>query len=446
MGLAAVSPALEGAAARWFEQGGRRSIMQNEPVHVGCDGEQIDLSLLLSRALATPRRVVGIAMTARDGSAQKTVELDLRNSRDRLRQLVARAEAVREEERTRLARELHDGLGQMLTVLKMETGSIISRLSSGAADLADIRTRVATMAEHIDSSIRSVKRISTELRPGVLDHLGLIAAIEWQAAEFEKRTGIRCRVRSFADEQSLEPDRRTTVFRIFQGILTNIARHSRADRVEIRLSAPAAKLILVVKDNGIGIDPSELERPKSLGLLGMRERAQSIGAKLTLRSGAARRGTTVALAVPLCTPEAPPDRQEAQHPPEGRDHVRILLAEDHTMFRQCEKEILAAALPGAIFGEAATGDQALDKAQEEHWDVIVLDLTMPGRSGIGVLRSLRRSGIQTPVVMLSMHPQADFGERARRAGCSGYVEKDRASIELVQAIQTVLNGGSYFLP
>lgn len=239
-----------------------------------------------------------------DVTARKEAEEKARRSRRELRALAARLESVREEERTRIAREIHDELGQALTGLKIDLAWLKRRVD----DRPESLERVQSILGRIDGTIDSVRRIATELRPSVLDHLGLVAAVEWQAQEFERRTGIMTTVKVQSDHPALDDARATTVFRILQETLTNVARHARATRVTISLIITAADLALDVKDNGRGITDAEIAAPRSLGLVGLRERAIACGGTLTIR-GEPDRGTHVAVRIRLIgTPHPPRSR------------------------------------------------------------------------------------------------------------------------------------------
>ena len=154
------------------------------------------------------------------------------------------------------------------------------------------------MSKLIDATIQTVRRIATDLRPGILDDLGLVAAIEWQAQDFQKRTGIKCKLAPGVEDLELDPDRSTAAFRIFQETLTNVARHSLATEVDVSLSHCADSVVLEIKDNGKGIKEAEISGSRSLGLLGMRERAHLLGGELKV-SGTPGEGTTVIVRIPL---------------------------------------------------------------------------------------------------------------------------------------------------
>jgi len=226
---------------------------------------------------------------------RKRAEEELRRSREQLRALTAYLQSVREEERVKIAREIHDDLGQSLTALKMDLAWLKGKLPGDQRPLQD---KAEIMMELIDSMIHTLRRISTELRPAVLDNLGLTAAIEWQAQDFQNRTGIRCELKRTLNDLQLDQNISTTFFRIFQETLTNVTRHAKATEVKISLEEKQSKLILEVKDNGRGITEEEVYGSNSLGILGMRERTLLLGGELQI-SGVAGKGTTVTVRIPL---------------------------------------------------------------------------------------------------------------------------------------------------
>lgn len=227
------------------------------------------------------------------GSSRK--EAEFRRSTEQLRELSARLQTVREEERTRIAREIHDELGQALTGLKMDVAWLQKHLDQQYQPTLVEKTQA--MSNLIDIVIQTVRRIATELRPGILD-LSLVATIEWQLQEFQTRSGIESKLLSAPEETILDVDAATMAFRIFQEILTNAARHAQATKVEVTLEEDAALLTLRVRDNGRGITESEIHSPKSIGLLGMQERARLRGGEVHFQ-GTLDQGTTVTVRLPL---------------------------------------------------------------------------------------------------------------------------------------------------
>jgi PAS domain S-box-containing protein len=239
---------------------------------------------------------VGVLM---DVTERRVAEERLRRSHDELRALSGRLRSAREEESTRIAREVHDEVGQALTALQIDVAWLGRKIgSSGAPESENLDVKLRAMAELIDQTIAAVQRIATDLRPGVLDGLGLEAATEWYVREFEQRTGIACHFRSDLGAAPIDSERATAVFRILQEALTNVARHAGATRVQVELTADPKQLLLEVRDNGGGIVEDRVADSRSLGLLGMRERARFLGGDVSIR-GDPDHGTLVAVAIPL---------------------------------------------------------------------------------------------------------------------------------------------------
>lgn len=245
----------------------------------------------------------------KERTERKRAVEQLRQSHEQLRALSVYLQHVREEERMRISRAVHDELGQALTGLKIDLSWLSGRLPR---DLNLLINKSKEMSAHIDETIQTVRRISTELRPGILDHLGLVAAIEWQANELQTRTGIHCRVSNSLDHTILDEDMNTVFFRIFQETLTNIIRHANATKVDVNLKEESNRLVLEVKDNGRGITKEQLSNVKSLGLLGMRERAALLGGEVNI-TGAPKRGTKVSVSIPLPLPTETHSHKRHQH-------------------------------------------------------------------------------------------------------------------------------------
>ena len=236
----------------------------------------------------------------RDVTERKQAEEQVQHSLEQLRTLAARLQSVREEERTRIAREIHDELGQALTGLKMD----LSWMEKRVAPTSDVvlhgllSPKMQAMTQLIDATIHTVRRIATELRPGVLDNLGLLAALEWQAQDFQNRADIPCHLKTTLEEIDIAQEGATAVFRIFQEILTNVVRHAHATRVDVCIAKDDGNLIIEVRDDGRGISESETTVETSIGLLGMRERALLLGGEVTIE-GAPQGGTTVTVRMPV---------------------------------------------------------------------------------------------------------------------------------------------------
>jgi len=268
---------------------------------VECDSEKVRNggSGIPCIVTATPFRgtngeLIGIVEDFKDISERKRTEEELRQSRKRLRELASYLESAREKERTRIAREIHDELGQSLTALKMELHWCIQRLPKTDKQLIE---KAEILPKLIDANVHLVQRISSELRPGLLDDFGLSAAIEWQAGQFQDRTGVKCDIICEPHDIVLDQTLSTAIFRIFQETLTNIARHANATHAEIVLKAKPTEVELKVSDNGKGITEKEISDPKSFGLMGINERVHSLGGLAEI-DGTENEGTTVKVLIP----------------------------------------------------------------------------------------------------------------------------------------------------
>ena len=459
----------------------------------GAIGEEVAVGAMKSGAHdyilkdSLARLVPAVERELRDVRARrerKLAEEELRNSREQLRALAAHLQSVREEERKLITREIHDELGQSLTGFKMDLTWIRNRLQSGEDPLQrqPLLDKISGMGKLLDDTAHLMRKLCTELRPGVLDDLGLTAAIEWQAREYQNRTGIKCEVQLESDDLIVDPERSTALFRIFQEILTNVARHARATLVKVTMKTTGSHIVLKVKDNGKGITEREKIGAKSLGLLGMRERAFILGGEVDIQ-GAPGKGTTISVNMPLpqfnpesvaakedagCAKAEIPHRDQAlKHKIEDNllntqkpwqpergplpgtqlepivNQVRILVVDDHVIIRQGLKQILAEAFSKAVFGEANNGNEALEQIEKQLWDVVLLDITMPGKGGLDVLKQIVSAQPNLAVLVLSMHPEDQYALRALKSGAAGYLTKNIASEEVVGAVKKVLAGGKY---
>lgn len=227
---------------------------------------------------------------------RKTAEVMFSN--EQLRKLAAHFQNVQEEEQKRIAREIHDELGQQVTSLKMDVSWIKKKIIAAGME-EQFMTRLNQMTELLDASVKTVRRISSGLRPGVLDDLGLIAALDWQSKEFERKFSIPVQLVSTQKSLDIPSDIATGIFRLYQESLTNVARHAQAQQVVASIEVEDGELVLKVSDNGKGFDTSNKNgHPKTLGLLGMNERVLMMKGKLDISSTPGK-GTTVTVKVPL---------------------------------------------------------------------------------------------------------------------------------------------------
>jgi two-component system sensor histidine kinase UhpB len=231
---------------------------------------------------------------ARDITERKEAEDKLRRNSIVLRNLASHLQSIREEERAIIAREIHDELGQVLTVLKIQITLLANKLRE---DQKDLKEKINDLSKVIDESVESVQRITSKLRPGILDELGLIPAIEWQTQEFRNVTDKLFSLSLPSNEITIDKEKSTAIFRIFQEAVTNIIRHASATHVYISLNQSHPKLILEIRDNGLGISSEQIKNSRSLGIIGMKERALAVGGEVNIE-GIPTKGTTVKVEIP----------------------------------------------------------------------------------------------------------------------------------------------------
>jgi len=275
--------------------GAQRIVMGAQRIVMGLrrNGEEFPIEASISQT--TEHGHIFFTVILRDVTARVRAEQDLRASKDELRELASAAHTVREQEKSRIARELHDELAQSLTSLKMDVVAAREELSPQQQSLC---AKMVAMQENLDAMVAATRRIAADLRPLMLDDLGLVPAAEWLAESFTQRTGIRCAFSVDPPELDLQEPHATAIFRILQESLTNVARHARATLVEVTLDGSGEDVVLRVRDNGRGFDPAAPRKAASLGLVGLRERTSLLGGEITIEA-APGRGTVIAVHMPL---------------------------------------------------------------------------------------------------------------------------------------------------
>jgi PAS domain S-box-containing protein len=269
-------------------------------IPIGHADGSIRLLLWNSAVVRSPdgQRIMATIAQGHDITARKQAEEALRQSGEQLRALSVRLQSLREAERTHIAREIHDELGQLLTGLKMDLHWAESRLEElQDPRLNPILEKLIAATEVADTTITTVQRIASELRPSVLDRLGLMMALRHEIDQFQQRTGFACQLSTPEDEPDLPPETATAFYRIFQETLTNVARHAAASAVQVGFASTEGWFVLEVRDNGVGIGDAALASPHALGLLGMRERAHLLGGTVSFLRQAAG-GTVVTVRLP----------------------------------------------------------------------------------------------------------------------------------------------------
>jgi PAS domain S-box-containing protein len=275
------------------------------------DGSIVSTEVLRAPIRNDAGRVVAVEGILRDiswrkdlESQQRGMEQRLRESRRRLRELSAHSERSREEERRALARTLHDELGQLFSSIRLELGAAIAEFRQSAApEMRPVVDRLQAAAGLTDIGVASLRQLTTALRPPILDHLGLLPAIRWEASLFSKRTGLRCHVRARPANVTLDDAQVTALYRILLAALDNIVRHAAAGTVWIHLTRQRGVTLMEVRDNGRGITDQEVNNPRTMGLLGMRERALALGGEVRVTRGR-QNGTRLLVILPDGEPGA----------------------------------------------------------------------------------------------------------------------------------------------
>ena len=304
-----------------------------------------------------------------DTTERRQAEEALRASHEQLRQLARRLDEVREEELTRISREIHDELGHALTALRLDLSWLVPKLRRNREP---VRQKSAEMLALVDDTIDSVRRIASQLRPPVLEDLGLAAAIDARLERFAKQTGLQVELRAGTDEVPMAA--RRGLYRIVQEALTNVARHAQATAVVVRLECSPERVVLEIADDGVGIPPGTIDNPRSLGLVGMRERAAALGAEFQVEGGPGR-GTTV--------------RVGSAASGIGARMIRVMLADDHSVVREGIRRLLEERNGLTVVAEAATVPELLAELRRTPTDVVVLDIAMPGPGIVETLREVK---------------------------------------------------------
>ena len=364
-----------------------------------------------------------------------------------LRLLSRRLISVQEEERKRISRELHDLIAQTLTGINLQLEMLKVKAVS---DAKEFDQKIERTQQQIETSVDAVHRFARDLRPAVLDDLGLIPALKAFLKGFLKDTGIRVSLTAFAGVEKLSSVDRTVLYRVAQEALNNTSQHAEASRAEVGIHQLEEAVSMKIHDDGKGfpVDSDAFlgEQSERLGLLGMRERVEMVGGTFRVQS-APGQGTTVCVEIPSLDTKTQKPRlnQPARTSPTIQmSAITILLAEDHTIVREGLRALLASENDIEIIGEGGDGRTIVKLATKLRPDVVVMDIAMPQMNGIEATRQILRELPETKIIILSAHSDDAYVEQVMALGAKGYLIKQSAAHALAESIRRVFRGETCF--
>ncbi|HWZ24865.1 MAG TPA: response regulator [Verrucomicrobiae bacterium] len=375
----------------------------------------------------------------------------LRVSELSLRQLSARLLKLQDEERRRIARDLHDTTGQKIAVLSMTLDRLAKLVDTRKADVKDALAESRDVVGKIGEEIRTLSYL---LHPPLLDECGLASAVLWYAEGFKKRSGIHLSVSIDEELVRLTTDAETALFRVLQESLTNVHRYSGSPSAEIRIFQSASKVHLEIVDHGKGVKAGT-ERPAfagaptlGVGIPGMRERIRQLGGQLEVEFS--NEGTRVYASLPTeaFTEESGPFRDKENFQGNGRQRPvvrrRILIADDHEVMRRGVRGLVESQEEWSVCGEAIEGNEAISKTRELHPDLLILDVSMPGVSGIEAALQILKDDPNMKILFFTMYDSPQMMREIFNVGAWGYVAKARAGNDLVDAVRIIFDGKKFF--
>ena len=381
----------------------------------------------------------------------------LRVSEVSLRQLSARLLKLQDEERRRIARDLHDTTGQKIAVLSMTIDRLAKLVDLKKPDVAEALAESRDVVGKIGEEIRTLSYL---LHPPLLDECGLASAVLWYLEGFKKRSGIQLNINIDDDLVRLSTDAETALFRVLQESLTNVHRYSGSPSADIRIFQSDAKIHLEIVDHGKGIraaaDRSSFAGTPTLGvgIPGMRERVRQLGGQLEVEFRSD--GTRVHASLPVKVSadesaeqseaqffgESDDGKIEARVPPESRK--RILIADDHEVMRRGVRGLVESHEEWSICGEAVEGHEAVRKTRELNPDLLILDVSMPGISGVEAALQILKENPHIKILFFTMHESPQMMREMANVGAQGYVAKARAGNDLIDAVRIILGGKKFF--
>jgi two-component system, NarL family, sensor kinase len=447
-------------ALRALIQNAANGVSRGEIRIVDRDGRARTVRLTLTRS--TQFGMEALCAVATELTELVETNEALRVTESSLRQLSGRLLQLQDEERRRIARDLHDTTGQKIAALSMSLDRVARLLDTKKPERQEALNEGRDIVRMIGEEIRTLSYL---LHPPLLDESGLGSAVRWYAEGFQKRSGIKLNVNIAPDLGRLSTEVEMALFRVVQESLTNVHRYSGSPDAEISISGTPDAIKLEVVDHGKGIEAGtarvKVEGIAALGvgIPGMRERLRQLGGQLEVDFG--RDGTRVSATVPLKKAKAPDRADEYEvaivTPPNSSSNGngdsqatssdmrrRILIADDHEVMRRGVRGLLESHDEWAVCGEAFEGREVVVKSRELRPDLIIMDINMPGLTGIDAAQQIRKEDPTAKILFFSVHESAQTVREVVNAGAQGYVAKSRAGHDLVDAVRNVLEGGTFF--
>jgi len=407
------------------------------------------------RLTLSPNRELGLeAICAVATELTEVVDANeaLRVTETSLRQLSARLLQLQDEERRRIARDLHDVTGQKIAVLSMSLDRLARLTEQRKPEAKETIKESRDLVSQIGEEIRTLSYL---LHPPLLDECGLASAVHWYAEGFQKRSAIKLEVEVDADLPRLPSEAETTLFRVVQESLTNVHRYSGSPAAKIRISKNSGEVQLEIIDYGHGIKSGTAQAkldgqaPLGVGIPGMRERLHQLGGELNVDFGTS--GTRVVATLPIkksveSDVEGAEDQTSLSFAMRSAEDARrrILIADDHELMRRGLRGLLESHDEWAVCGEAVEGSEAVRKSTELKPDLVIMDVNLPGLSGIEAAQQIRIEREAAKILFFTVHDSDEIIREIIEVGALGYVAKSRASQDLIEAVRRVLGGKTFF--
>ena len=390
-----------------------------------------------------------IKITATDITDLVKAQIALKSSKDSMNSLSARVLQLQDEERRRLARDLHDTVGQEIVVVLMTLDTIARTWEKPDPKARENLLEAVDWLRKVESEIRTFSYL---LHPPLLDDMGLASALSWYMEGFSKRSGISVQLSLPDNLPRLSLQAETALFRVTQESLSNVIRHSKSKQAWVQIALEPHCLKLSIRDEGRGFDQAAHARstPSGVGIEGMRGRLRSLRGSLDVRSGPG--GTEVMASVPLNAADAIHSdsirarrHQESETTPAASGLAkRILIVDDHEVARKGIRFLVNEEDDLEICGEAQDGVEAFEKVQRLKPDLVILDLNMPGGGGFSAANRIRNAGLTPKILIYTTHTFPGLERIARAADCDGFVVKANATQDLIRGIRAVLRGEEFY--